>query len=107
MGSWIPDMWERKVAHFTEDAHPVPNSISELERHNRDHHPEINAMSPGVADFLDWSSSPAFIRKYIGFHLNRYHPDGAKAGDHPHRHGEDLDVDIPDNIETIAPTYIQ
>ena len=106
MGSWIPDMWERKVAHFTEDAHPVPTSYLELEGHIRDHHPEIKGLSQANAAALDSFYSPESHKRDINIHLNIHHPNGVKAGDHPHTHGEDLDVAIPDNIEAIAPTYI-
>ena len=107
MGNWIPDMWQRKVAHFAEVPHPVPKTILGVERHITDHHPELNALSPEIAAHGDLSSNPELIRKMIDIHLNSHHPGGAKAGDHPHTHGDDLDVAIPDTIETIAPTYIQ
>ena len=29
MGNWIPDMWQPKIAHFAEHAHPVVESMEE------------------------------------------------------------------------------
>ena len=109
MGNWIPDMWQRKVAHFTEDAHPEPTSLLELATHIRAHHPELlddNAdhkfdWSLEHADHLDEMHRPGHIQHLIRSYMRESHPGGAKAGDHPHTHGE-LDVTIPDNIGTIT-----
>ena len=112
MGNWVPDMWQRKVAHFTGDAHPEPTTFLELATHIRAHHPELLGddadhkfdYSLEDADHMDERGERG-ERGYIEHLINVYkrvsHPDGVEAGDHPHTHGE-LDVAIPDTIGTIT-----
>jgi hypothetical protein len=112
-----------KFAHHADLSHPVPGSAEELLDHMENHHPDEVARLVAKANSIDpgqtWSKMKEnFFRKFKNQgrpqdvfddlsddHLSRVHPDGKEAGDHPHKHGNDLNIDIPDTVpqETSTP----
>ena len=105
-----------KFAHHSDLSHPVPGSIEELFDHMENHHPDEVARLVAKANSIDpgqtWSKMKEnFFRKFNNQgqpqdvfdelsddHLSKVHPDGKEAGDHPHTHGNDLNIDIPDIV---------
>jgi len=80
MNNWIPDMWQRKVAHSTEDEY---KTFSECAEHIRDHHPELlngdeyraHLLSPKGAARIDWIHTPERIQHMIRSLTRMSHPE--------------------------------
>jgi hypothetical protein len=105
-----------KFAHHADLSHPVPGSAEELLDHMENHHPDEVASLVAKANSIDpgqtWSKMKEnFFRKFNNQgrpqdvfddlsddHLFKVHSDGKEAGDHPHKHGNDLNIDIPDTV---------
>ena len=106
-----------RFAHHSDLSHPVPGSAEELLDHLGDHHPDevarlVSKVKSINAPQAHWSFiKENFLRKFnkqgrpqdvfddlSNDHLSRVHPDGLRAGDHPHKHGNDLNIDIPDTV---------
>jgi len=71
-------MWQRKVAHSTEDEY---NTFSELAKHIRDHHPELlngkpnYVLSPEGAARMDEKHTPEHIQHLIRTYTMKSHPE--------------------------------
>ena len=106
--------FKTKNSHFEGITHPWPGSARELADHAYSHH------SVGIRRFLrdegsglgperyyrDLIERSDFLKKEILAHKKIHYSVGQPIGNHPHKHDDDLDIGIPENIETIAPMYI-
>jgi len=86
MKNWIPDMWQRKVAHSDEY-----KTFSEFAKHVRDHHSEFlngdakhvlngaeydpDSFFPEVAAHIDEIYRPEYIQNMIRSYTRQIHPE--------------------------------
>ena len=100
-----------KQAHFEGIAHPVPGSLEEVINHCKLHHPELKGKA--LRDMASEAShkypnidDPRLHAYIIDYHVKTTHPNGTRAGDHPHVHGEETNIEVPDTVDAISTNYV-
>jgi hypothetical protein len=92
-----------KLAH--DDSHPWPQNAWELENHINSHHKPHNDKGNLVSGktLIDhWGVEKTFDAHSVSHKAHDFKTKSIS----PHDHSDDFNIDVPDNIETIAPTYI-
>jgi hypothetical protein len=99
-----------KQAHFEDVGHPVPGNLEELADHIISHHPEVGNNHERIREVLRDAARdhPEWNQRVIDHHLTSTHPNGTRAGDHPHVHGEETEtnIEVPDTVDAISTNYI-
>lgn len=103
----ITGSFNSRYAH--EDQHPWPNTNEELANHLSSHHFQ-NIIIPTANRYgITTESVVEKVRKgqSSGFRNHGlYHKEPRLRSTLTHDHDDNFHVDVPENIETIAPTYI-
>jgi len=117
----LPPSFANKTAHMEGINHPWPENYNDAKEHIISHHEPViqdamrsfnesreDAISRirKTTDFKDYhtNTSISSLDTHVQLHKD---PDILKFTGKPnHEHDDDLGIDIPEDIETITPTYI-
>ena len=106
----VTGSFNSKYAH--DDQHPWPQNAWELANHLDSHHNPFlrdeNGKKKSVSgiDVIQSKGERFVFNDHELVHKNGQHKMIHGGTPKYHEHSDDLNIDVPENIETIAPTYI-
>jgi hypothetical protein len=110
-----------KESHFNDLTHPHPANMEEFLRHvcterGGSHHPEFDTFidklvkeHPGSTreqHIQHIESHPHLLDSFLSVHKEMHDENGGIAGYHPHRHDEQTNIEVPDNVDAISTIHV-